>query len=265
MSFLELQTSDASPEVALSYERTARRAAEASNRRKDQFVATVAHELRQPLTPMLMALDLMKRRVSRDHGERARQVVERQLAQLVRLVDDLLEATRISEAKVRLQLERMDLRAVLQDAFDAIGPVAHSRRQAVRLVSLTEEVCVDGDRARLLQVFANLLSNASKFSPPGSFISILVDTDQADVRIAVEDQGRGIDADTLPHVFDIFRQSTNGENGGLGIGLHVVRGLVELHGGTVEAKSAGVGLGSAFTVRLPRSRFGGKADDRLFR
>ena len=251
MDFIELRTS---LEDALSYERSARQAAEAVNRRKDEFIATVVHELRQPLAPMLAAVEIMKLSVSRERGEQARQVVERQLAQLVRLIDDLLDATRINEAKMRLHIEPVNVRNVIGDAIDAIGPATQKRRQNVRLASHVEQAVVDGDSARLLQVFTNVLSNASKFSPEGSLISVSVDVEDANVRIEVDDQGRGIEAEALPHVFEIFRQSTNGENGGLGIGLYVVRGLVELHGGTVEAKSAGASLGSTFTFRLPRRR-----------
>ena len=250
--FLERRTSDERHRDALSYERVARLAAEDLNRRKDQFIATVAHELRQPLAPMVTALEVMKLRASRENGQRARQVVERQLAQLVRLVEQLMDATRISEGKAPLQNDCVDLREVIAHAIEALEPLVRLKRQTVEFSSPEAAAVVRGDAGRLRQVFSNLLSNASKFSGAASSISVTMSFEDAKVRVDVKDHGRGIAADDLPHIFDIFRQSIAGENGGLGIGLYIVRGLVELHGGTVESQSAGATKGSTFTVRLPR-------------
>ena len=227
-------------------------AAENLNRAKDRFIATVVHELRQPLAPMVAALELMKLRISRQRGERARSVVEKQLAQLVRLIEDLMDATRISEGKVRLQSDRADLRELVKDAIDAIEPSLRARRQTIRLTAPNVEAWVNVDAVRIQQVFTNLLTNASKFSAERSFIGIAIGFEGADVKVEVQDSGQGIAPDALPQIFEIFRQLTEGEDG-LGIGLSVVRDLVELHGGTVEARSAGPGRGSAFAVRLPKA------------
>lgn len=251
--FLERRASDDVRNGALAHERSAWKAAEDLNRGKDRFIATIAHELRQPLAPMIAALALMKLRVSREKGERARQIVERQLAQLVRLVEDLVDAARVNKGKAHLRSDRLDLRNVVKDAIDAVDDSARAKRQTIALVAPDAEAWVNVDAGRIQQVFGNLLSNASKFSDEDSAISITISVEGADVRVDVPDQGRGIAEDALPYVFDMFRQSAEGESGGLGIGLSVVRALVELHGGTVEAQSAGSGLGSTFAVRLPKA------------
>lgn len=238
---------------ALARERSARRLAEDQNRRKDQFVVTVVHELRQPLAPMVAALELMKRRESREIGERARRVVEKQLAQLTRLIEDLMEAARLREGKAQLRTDRADLRDVVKDAIESVEPLVSHKQQTVSLVVPDKEVWVNVDAPRIRQVFTNLLSNASKFSAEESSVGVTIDGKSTDVLVDVQDHGRGIAPDVLPHVFEIFRQSTAGESGGLGIGLFIVRSVVELHGGSVEARSAGRGCGSTFSVRLPRA------------
>lgn len=240
-------------EDALARERSARRFAEDQCRGKDRFLATVVHELRQPLAPMRAALELMKRRESRESGEHARQIVERQLGQLVRLIEDLMEAARLREGKSQLHTERADLRNVVNDAIEAVDPFVQTKRQTVNLVTPDVEAWVNVDAVRIQQVFTNLLSNASKFSDEESAINIQIRLDGPNLLVDIQDRGRGIAPDALPHIFESFRQSTDGEGGGLGIGLFIVRGLVELHGGTVEARSAGPDRGSAFTVRLPRA------------
>ena len=236
---------------ALERERAARRFAEDQNRGKDQFLATVAHELRQPLFPMLAALELMKRRESRESGEHARQVIEKQLGQLMRLIEDLMDAARLRERKEQLRADRADLRDVVKDAIEAVDPLVRAKRQLVTLVAPDTGVWVNVDAARIQQVFTNLLSNASKFSGKRSPVTITIGFEGTNVSVAIQDQGRGIPPDVLPHIFEIFRQSTAGECGGLGIGLFIVRKVVELHGGAVEARSAGPDRGSVFTVRLP--------------
>ena len=238
---------------ALARERSARRFAEDQCRGKDRFLATVVHELRQPLAPMRAALELMKRRESRESGEHARQIVERQLGQLVRLIEDLMEAARLREGKSQLHTERADLRNVVNDAIEAVDPFVRTKRQTVNLVTPDVEAWVNVDAVRIQQVFTNLLSNASKFSEEELPIDITIALKGTNVQVNVHDQGRGIASDVMPYIFEMFRQSTAGECGGLGIGLFVVRSVVELHGGTVEARSAGPGRGSAFTVRLPRA------------
>jgi signal transduction histidine kinase len=238
---------------ALARERSARRFAEDQCRAKDRFLATVVHELRQPLAPMRAAMDLMKRGESRESGEHARQIVEKQLAQLVRLIEDLMEAARLREGKSQVHMDRTDLRNVVKDAIDAVDPIVQAKRQTVTLVTPDAEAWVNVDAVRMQQVFTNLLSNASKFSAEELPIDITVGLRTTHVQVDVCDQGRGVPSDVLPYIFEMFRQSTAGECGGLGIGLFVVRRVVELHGGTVKARSACPGRGSAFTVRLPRA------------
>jgi len=228
-------------------------AAESLNRRKDRFIATVVHELRQPLAPMAAALELMKLRVSRESGERARKIVEKQLAQLTRLIEDLMDAARINERKVNLRNDRADLRDLVKDAIQAVDPLVRAKRQTVDLTAPEVELWVNVDVTRVRQIFTNLMSNASKFSGAESQIRVRIGFEDANIKVQIQDQGQGIAPDALPHIFEIFRQSTDGQAGGLGVGLSVVRGLVELHGGTVEALSGGVGRGSTFTVRLPNA------------
>ena len=238
-------------EILRLYERLS--AVENLNRAKDRFIATVVHELRQPLAPMVAALELMKFRPGRERGERARKVVEKQLAQLARLIDDLMDAARISEGKLRLRSDRADLRALVKDAIDAIAPSIRAKQQTIGVTAPDVEAWANVDAVRIQQVFTNLLSNASKFSAETSSISIAIGFEDSAIKVEITDQGQGIAPDALPHIFEIFRQSTEGKDGGLGVGLSVVRGLVELHGGTVEARSAGPGRGSAFAVRLPKA------------
>jgi signal transduction histidine kinase len=223
------------------------------SRGKDQFIAAVVHELRQPLAPMQAAVEFMKLRVSRESGERARQVLEEQLRVLARLVEDLMDVTRLKEAKTRLRCEPVDLREVLKTAINGVNPMVRAKRQTIRVSAPAAEARVNADADRMTQVFVNLLSNASKFSSEESPISAAISCNNAHVLVDILDQGRGIASEMLPHVFDVFRQSTEGESGGLGIGLFIVRRLVELHGGSVKARSDGPGRGSVFTVKLPRA------------
>jgi signal transduction histidine kinase len=249
--FLERRANDDARDGALAHERSARQAAEDLSRGKDRFIATLAHEMRQPLAPMIAALELMKLRISREKGERARHIVERQVAQLVRLVEDLVDAARINEGKARLRNDSVDLTKIVTDAIEVVEASARTKRQRIELTAAAGETWVNVDASRIQQVFVNLLSNASKFSSEDAVIAVRVTCEGANVRVDVHDRGRGIPADAMPYIFEMFRQSSDGEEGGLGIGLSVVRGLVELHGGTVEAHSPGLGLGSTFVVRLP--------------
>jgi PAS domain S-box-containing protein len=226
-----------------------------SDRRKTEFLATLAHELRNPLAPISNGLQLL-RVADADPAakERARSMMERQLRHLVRLVDDLLDIARISSGKVELKKEQADLEAVLASAVESSMPLLNAARHQLDVRMAEPGLLVIADTTRLAQVVSNLLNNAAKYTPDGGRIELVARRDGSDVVISVTDSGIGIAADSLPLVFEMFTQvgrNRERSQGGLGIGLALVRRLVELHGGTVTAESAGVGRGSTFTVRLP--------------
>jgi PAS domain S-box-containing protein len=231
-----------------------------ADRRKDEFLATLAHELRNPLAPIRNGLQIL--RLSRDSGQPAGQVqipqvqimMERQLGQLVRLVDDLLDVSRISRGKLELRKERVELAAVVSHAVETSRPVIDSGGHQLTVSLPPEPVWLDADVTRLGQVFANLLNNAAKYSERGGSIRLAVERQGGEAVVTVEDGGIGIPPHMLPRIFDLFTQvdrSLERSQGGLGIGLTLVKRLVEMHGGSVEAYSGGHGMGSEFTVRLP--------------
>jgi signal transduction histidine kinase/BarA-like signal transduction histidine kinase len=228
-----------------------------ADRRKDEFLAMLAHELRNPLAPIRNAVEIL--RISEDRGvrERARQLVGRQVEHLARLVDDLLEVSRITRGKVALQRLPVRLAAVVRAALDLAKPQMESQRHEVDVVNdVPGDPWIDVDAVRMSQVLGNLLHNAAKFTPPGGKVRISTALAPDALVIAVEDNGSGIPADILPDIFELFAQgdrSLDRSRGGLGIGLSLARGLVEMHGGSVTASSAGRGQGSRFAVRLPRS------------
>ena len=224
------------------------------DRRKDEFLATLAHELRNPLAPIRTGLSILQRGGSTEQQERTRQMMERQLRHLVRMVDDLLDISRVTLGKVTLKKERVDFRTALHSALETTRPLIESQGHefAVRLPK--DPLPLDVDPTRLAQVIANLLNNASKYTPPGGRLQLTADIEAHWLVVRVADNGVGIPADMLPRVFDLFMQvgsSIDNSQGGLGIGLTLVRALVELHHGSVVAESAGVGLGTTMTVRLP--------------
>ncbi|HEX3758777.1 MAG TPA: ATP-binding protein [Kofleriaceae bacterium] len=234
-------------------ERTARLAAEQANRTKDEFLALLGHELRNPLAPIVTALQLIKLRGDTPSPREVR-VLERQVQQLLHLVDDLLDVSRIARGKLELKSQVIDLRGPISRAIEIASPLIEHKRHHLDVQVAPHTTMIDGDEARLTQVFANLLTNAAKYTDPGGHIGLRVWPADGEVVIEVRDDGIGIDRDLLPRLFDPFVQGAqNGERaaGGLGLGLGLVRSLVELHGGRVEAHSAGPRLGSTFTVRLP--------------
>jgi signal transduction histidine kinase len=244
--------------VSVCVDMTVRRQAEAvlreADRRKDEFLATLSHELRNPLAPIRNALELMRRAGDdRRLTEPALSIMERQFQQLVRLTDDLLDVSRITRNRIDLQRETLDLRAVLQSAVEATQPLVDAAGHQLRLVLPREPVWVDGDFTRLAQVFGNLLNNAAKFTPRGGTITIdLVGGRRAVVTVA--DTGVGISRDDLGRVFDMFvqvQQDGNHPRGGLGIGLTLARRLIEAHGGRIDVTSAGRGQGTSFIVQVP--------------
>ncbi|HWI83076.1 ATP-binding protein [Ramlibacter sp.] len=232
------------------------RALQESDRAKDVFLATLAHELRNPLAPVWNGLTIITR--APHDSQRVLQVagmIERQVGQLARLVDDLLDVSRISTGKIELKKQPADLAAILHSAIETSRPHIESARHGLSLEVPREPLEVEGDPVRLAQVFANLLNNASKYTRPGGRIDVVVHAEPEWLVVRVRDTGEGIAPDMLAKVFGLFTQVTHPaerHQGGLGIGLSLVEGLVRLHGGTVEAHSAGLGQGSEFVVRLPR-------------
>ena len=226
-----------------------------ADRRKDEFLATLAHELRNPLAPISSSLEIL--RLAKDNDamcERARMVMDRQLRQLARLVDDLLDVSRINSDKLELRLQRAALSAVVDSAVEASRPLLDRAGLRLSVTLPAEPIDLDADLTRLAQVFMNLLNNATKFTDRGGSVALTAARELGEVVVTVKDSGIGIPADHLNRIFDMFSQvgsSLERSHGGLGIGLSLVRRLVELHGGRVEARSDGPGRGSEFIVRLP--------------
>jgi signal transduction histidine kinase/DNA-binding response OmpR family regulator len=232
----------------------ARSAAEAAGRAKDEFLAMLGHELRNPLSPILTALQLLRLR-GVTGVERERTIIERQVRHMVALVDDLLDVSKIARGTVQLKREPVDLADVVAKAIEMTSPAIDERRH-VLTVEMPRGLSVDGDPARLAQVVANLLSNAAKYTDPGGAIGVSGVEEGTDVVLRVRDDGTGIEPEMLPRIFDPFsqeRQAMDRSQGGLGLGLAIVRSLVQAHGGTVSASSAGKGRGAELTVRLPRA------------
>ncbi len=226
-----------------------------ADRRKDEFLAMLAHELRNPLAPLRNALEIMRLSGGEPGAiEESRTLMERQLHHMVRLVDDLLDLSRISRGKVELRRERVDLEQVMRSAVDATRHLIDDKRHTLTLNVPEQPMTIDGDVTRLVQIFSNLLNNAAKYSEPGGRIEFTAERQGSDAVIHLRDNGIGIAPNMLGTIFDMFTQadrSLERVQGGLGIGLTLVQRLVEMHGGTVEAHSEGEGQGSEFVVRLP--------------
>jgi signal transduction histidine kinase/DNA-binding response OmpR family regulator len=228
---------------------------ERADRQKNEFLSMLAHELRNPLAPIRNAAQIV-RAAAPDNPRLilARDVIDRQVAHMVRLIDDLLDVSRITSGKIQLKAERVDLRAVVGQAVEASRPVIDAAKHALDVALPPDPVWLLGDPARLAQVVTNLLNNAAKYTDPGGRIGLTVSRGEAEAVVRVRDTGVGIPAEVLPTVFDLFVQvdrTLDRSQGGLGIGLTLVRRLVELHAGTASAASDGPGRGSEFTVRLP--------------
>ncbi|MEW6268394.1 MAG: alpha/beta fold hydrolase [Thermodesulfobacteriota bacterium] len=227
----------------------------AADRRKDEFLAMLAHELRNPLAPIRNAVEILKLRASSDPQLAwPRDVIDRQIDHLTRLVDDLLDVSRITRGRIELKKEVVDLVTVVGRAVEASRPLIDARKQHLEIALPSEPLRVEGDVTRLSQVLSNLLHNAAKYTEEGGHVWLRAEREADEVVLRVRDDGMGIAPDVLPHVFELFTQSErtlDRAQGGLGIGLTVVRRLVEMHGGRVEASSGGTGSGSEFTVHLP--------------
>jgi signal transduction histidine kinase/DNA-binding response OmpR family regulator len=244
---------------SLQHEIVERRAAErqlqAAGRRKDEFLAMLSHELRNPLAAACSALELVRRLGPLEPRlQQAAGVMDRQLGHMTRLIEELLDVARISQDKIVLVREPVDLNQVIAHSVESVQRLLEQRSQTLRLELPDEPVWINGDAARLAQIVSNLLHNAAKYSPAGAPIELRCAVDGSGALIKVRDQGEGIDAELLPHVFDMFAQGQRGLDrgqGGLGVGLTLAMRLAQLHGGRVEAYSDGPGCGSEFRVRLP--------------
>jgi PAS domain S-box-containing protein len=225
-----------------------------ADRRKNEFLATLAHELRNPLAPIRNALQVIRLSPERQAREQASVMMERQLAQMVRLVDDLLDVSRISRGKMDLRREQVLLPAVVGSAVETSRPLIDYLGHELTVTLPPQPILVDADLTRLAQVFSNLLNNSAKYMERGGHIWLTAERQGSDVVVSVKDTGIGIAADQLPRLFQMFTQverSLEKSQGGLGIGLSLVKRLVEMHGGSIEARSEGLGKGAEFTVRLP--------------
>ena len=242
----------------LKESRAAAEALQDADRRKDEFLATLAHELRNPLAPIRNGLQIL--RLSKGESERAEEVrgmMDRQMNHLVRLIDDLLDVSRVSQGKIDLRKEVMPLQDAVSAAVEASRPLVEAGGHSFNLVMPEAPIHVEGDMTRLAQVVSNLINNAAKYTPEGGHITVTVQPAGLQAEIIVADDGLGITPDMLPKVFDLFTQVDSHlerSQGGLGVGLALVRKLVEMHGGVAVAESDGPGKGSRFTVRLPLSR-----------
>jgi CheY-like chemotaxis protein/anti-sigma regulatory factor (Ser/Thr protein kinase) len=235
------------------------------DQRKNEFLATLAHELRNPLAPLRNGLEVLRlANGNTQMAEKARGMMERQLHQMVRLVDDLLDVSRVSRGKIELRREHVELATVLRNAIETSQPLMVERAHQLVTRIPAGKIMVHGDTTRLAQVFWNLLNNAAKYTQNGGRIVLEVKMLEREVAISVKDNGLGIPREMLSRVFDIFTQvdrSLEKTQGGLGIGLSIAKRLVEMHGGTIEVRSAGPGLGSEFGVRLPASLAEGDMPD----
>jgi two-component system CheB/CheR fusion protein len=226
-----------------------------ADRHKDEFLATLSHELRNPLAPIINGMELLRPAVARDaDSAKAYEMIQRQMRHLVRLIDDLLDVARISTGKIALRTQRIELSAIVRDAVEASRPQIEAAGQELSVRLPSAQVILEGDGARLAQVLLNVLNNASKFTSPTGHIWLTADEEEGALMIRVRDSGVGIPQHMLASVFELFTQvdrSPERSRGGLGIGLSLVRNLVEMHGGSVTAFSAGPGLGTEIEIRLP--------------
>jgi signal transduction histidine kinase len=235
------------------------------DRRKDEFLATLAHELRNPLAPIRNSLHIL--RMSCGAGpssERVLKMMERQVSHMVRLVDDLMEVSRITRGKINLRKERVELAAILRSAVETSRPLIEAARHQLAITVPTEPLTLEADSVRLSQVIANLLNNAAKYTEEGGQIWLTARREGNEVSVSIRDTGLGIPGEMLPRIFDMFAQvdrTLKRSQGGLGIGLHLARTLIEMHGGRIEARSGGPGQGSEFLFHLPLAQADSPGDE----
>lgn len=230
-----------------------------ANQRKDIFLASMAHELRNPLPPIRNALEIMRLADNNPQTvERCRGMIERQLNQIIRLVDDLLDLSRFTRGKIKLRIEPIEVSAVVEAAVETSRPLIEAAQHTLTVLVPPEKIFFEGDATRITQVIVNLLNNGAKYTSPKGEIILSATVEGEHIALKVSDNGMGIPPEMLQDIFQMFNQLPRAEQhvqGGLGIGLALVRGIVELHHGTIEAKSPGIGKGSEFIVRLPISRY----------
>jgi PAS domain S-box-containing protein len=228
----------------------------AANRQKDQFLAMLAHELRNPLAPIMTAAQLLRMgRLDEKSVSNASEIIVRQATHMTDLVNDLLDVSRVTRGLVALEKDELDLNVIVAAAVEQVRPLVDARRHSLTLKLSGQPAHVIGDRTRLVQVISNILNNAAKYTAPGGSVLLAVTVDETRVFVTVRDNGVGIAPEILPYIFDLFTQAErtpDRSQGGLGIGLALVKSLITLHGGTVQAKSAGLGQGSEFSLCLPR-------------
>ena len=257
------EKSEASMESGVSSDRAAHNATGIPPGQEDsgeesrlaRFGATLAHELRGPLAPVVNGMHILKFTAHDEQAHRVLEMMERQLLQLSSLLDDLMDIGGIRSSKVRAENDRVDMHHVISASVEACAASIDARRQEVRIESDGETLAVRGDLRRLTQVFTNLLNNSNKYTPAGGHILVKLSRVGEYVEIEVSDDGMGMSREELPNIFELFQQGVEhryAPHGGLGIGLSVVRNIVQMHGGSVTAQSDGPGCGSVFTVRLPR-------------
>ena len=263
----ERKRAEAERERLLVSEREARERAECEMRMKDEFLATLSHELRTPLNAILGWANILRATDKPNEIAEALEVIERNARSQTKIIEDLLDMSRIVSGKVRLDVQSVELLPVIEASIESVNPMAAAKQ--IRLTSVLDPLAgpISGDPARLQQIIWNLLTNALKFTPKGGRVHVVLERANSHLEISVTDSGQGITPEFLPHVFDRFRQadaSTTREQPGLGLGLAIVKNLVELHGGTVLAKSPGLNQGSTFIVALPvpSAKFQAKTDGR---
>ena len=246
---------EAERDELLVRERAARAEAETANRAKDSFLAMISHELRTPLSPILAWSRMLRQgKVDEEKTRRALDVIERSARTQAQLIEDMLDVSRIISGKLRMQVRPVPIQPVIENAVETVRPAAEAKNVRLHVVLDTDVGPVLGDAERLQQVVWNLLSNAVKFTPKGGRVQVALERVNSHVEIAVADNGQGIRPETLPFIFERFRQGETGTtrtHGGLGLGLAIVKHILEAHGGTIHAESAGEGKGAVFTVKLP--------------
>lgn len=253
-AFLRARKAESEREHLLESERAARADAERANRLKDEFLATLSHELRTPLNAILGWSEVLSRQQQGGDFKQGLQAIERNARLQAQLIDDLLDVSRITSGKLRLEVELLDLSAAVETAIQAVRAAAEAKTVRVERLGEMIPAMVLADGARMQQVLWNLLSNAVKFTPKGGVVQVETKRDGGQIRVVIADTGRGIEPEFLPYIFDRFSQGESGSSraaGGLGLGLSIVKHLVEMHGGSVIAHSAGKGTGATFSVLLP--------------
>lgn len=247
-------------ERLLQSEQEARRQAENQNNAKDEFLAMLAHELRNPLSPIAAAAEILTIAGKNERIlQQSSDIIVRQVGQLKTLIDDLLDVSRVTRGLVILDKKEIDVKSIVSVAIEQARPLMEARGHDLHLHMRSTHAAVLGDETRLIQVVTNLLNNAAKYTPPGGRITLTVEAQATEVKLSVADNGIGIDEELLPHVFELFRQAQrtpDRSQGGLGLGLALVRSIMSLHGGRVEAESHGKGKGACFTLHLPLLRTG---------